>query len=87
MIEGLQARDAEVVAYDPVAAARMHEWRPEVTYADSAAALEGAVAAVVVTDWGEFDALDAAHESMAEPLVTDGCRIDVPDRVTDDGLT
>ena len=88
VIEGLQARDAEVVAYDPVAVARMRERRPEVTYADSAAAaLEDAVAAVVVTDWDEFDALDREYEAMAEPLVIDGRRIDVPDWVTDEGLT
>jgi UDPglucose 6-dehydrogenase len=77
-----------VIAYDPVAVEKMREQRPEVTYADSAStALDGAVAALVVTDWDEFDALDEEYSQMAEPVVIDGRRIDVPDQVTYEGLT
>jgi UDPglucose 6-dehydrogenase len=38
------------------------------------AALDGADAAVLVTEWGEFRDLDwaAAAEAMARPLVVDG---------------
>ena len=76
IIEGLQARGADVVGYDPVATDAMRERFPEVAYADSAAAaLEGASAALVVTDWDEFAALDDAFDAMADPVVIDGRRI------------
>ena len=76
IIEGLQARGADVVGYDPVATEAMRERFPEVAYADSAAAaLEGASAALVVTDWDEFAALDDAFDAMADPVVIDGRRI------------
>ncbi|QLH81515.1 UDP-glucose 6-dehydrogenase AglM [Halosimplex pelagicum] len=78
VIEGLQERGAEVVAYDPVATESFDEHYPdiEVEYADSAAeALEGARAAVAVTDWDEFAALDSEFDAMATPLVLDGRHI------------
>ncbi|MGM0449068.1 MAG: UDP-glucose 6-dehydrogenase AglM [Methanobacteriota archaeon] len=76
IIEGLQARGAEVVGYDPVATANARERFPDVEYAESAAAaLDGATAALVVTDWDEFAALDDAFDAMAEPVVIDGRRI------------
>jgi UDPglucose 6-dehydrogenase len=76
IIEGLQARGAEVVGYDPVATANTRERFPDVEYADSAtAALDGATAALVVTDWDEFAALDDAFDAMAQPVVIDGRRI------------
>jgi len=37
--------------------------------------LEGASAALVVTDWDEFAALDDAFDAMADPVVIDGRRI------------
>ncbi|QLH77077.1 UDP-glucose/GDP-mannose dehydrogenase family protein [Halosimplex rubrum] len=78
VIEGLQERGAEVVAYDPVATESFAEHYPdiEVEYADSAAeALDGARAAVAVTDWDEFAALDSEFDAMATPLVLDGRHI------------
>jgi len=76
VVEGLQDRGADVVAYDPVANDAMREHFPAVTYADSAAsALDGAVGALVVTDWDEFATLDAEFDAMAEPVVVDGRRI------------
>ncbi|WP_436911211.1 UDP-glucose 6-dehydrogenase AglM [Halosimplex marinum] len=78
VIEGLQERGAEVVAYDPVATESFDDHYPdiEIEYADSAAeALEGAHAAVAVTDWDEFAALDAEFDAMANPLVLDGRHI------------
>jgi UDPglucose 6-dehydrogenase len=89
VIEGLRERDAEVVAYDPVATENMRERFPDVEYADSAAeALEDAHAALVVTDWDEFAALDSAFDAMADPVVVDGRRI-VERRkgITYEGLT
>jgi UDPglucose 6-dehydrogenase len=71
----LQGEGAEVVAYDPVAVERASEMLTSVEMADSAmAALDGADAAVLVTEWGEFRDLDwaAAAEAMARPLVVDG---------------
>jgi UDPglucose 6-dehydrogenase len=71
----LQGEGAEVVAYDPVASARAGEMLTTVEMADSAmAALEGADAAVLVTEWSEFKELDwsAAAVAMAHPLIVDG---------------
>jgi UDPglucose 6-dehydrogenase len=71
----LQGEGAEVVAYDPVAIGRASEMLTSVEMADSAmAALAGADAAVLVTEWDEFRDLDwaAAAAAMAHPLVVDG---------------
>ena len=89
VIEGLKERGAEIVAYDPVATENMREHYPDIEYADSAAAaLEGASGAVVVTDWDEFAALDAAFDEMAAPVVVDGRRIiERRDGITYEGLT
>jgi UDPglucose 6-dehydrogenase len=89
VIEGLQARDAEVVGYDPIATENMREHFPNVEYTASAAdALEGAHAAVVVTDWDEFAALEVEFDRMATPVVIDGRRIvEHTDEITYEGLT
>ncbi|AHG04083.1 UDP-glucose 6-dehydrogenase [Halobacterium sp. DL1] len=89
VIDGLQERGANVVAYDPVATEKMAEKRPDVEYADSARdALDGASGAVVVTDWDEFAALDEEFDAMAEPVVVDGRRIvERRDGITYEGLT
>ena len=71
----LQGEGAEVVAYDPVAAERAAELLGSVEMASSAMeALEGADAAVLVTEWPEFAGLDwdAAAERMARPVMVDG---------------
>lgn len=73
VIDGLQSRGADVVAYDPVATGEIRTRFPDVTYAESAAAaLEDAHGAVVVTDWNEFGALDSEFDAMADPVVVDG---------------
>ncbi|MBV0924946.1 UDP-glucose/GDP-mannose dehydrogenase family protein [Halomicroarcula limicola] len=89
VIEGLQERGADVVAYDPVATENMRERYPDIEYAASAGeALEGASGAVVVTDWDEFAALDAEFDEMADPVVVDGRRIiERRDGITYEGLT
>ncbi|MDS0282296.1 UDP-glucose 6-dehydrogenase AglM [Haloarcula onubensis] len=89
VIEGLQERGAEIVAYDPVATENMREKYPDIEYADAAAAaLEGASGAVVVTDWDEFAALDDEFDAMADPVVVDGRRvIERRDGITYEGLT
>ena len=89
IIEGLQERGADVVGYDPVATENMREHFPDLAYADSASeALADAHAAMVVTDWDEFAALDDEFDRMADPVVIDGRRvIERRDGITYEGLT
>jgi UDPglucose 6-dehydrogenase len=71
----LQGEGAEVVAYDPVAEGSAQEVLASVDLLGSAAeALEGADAAVLVTEWPEFAELDWAELAgrMANPLLVDG---------------
>ena len=71
----LLAEGVHVIGYDPVAMAAMRSVVPALTYADSAlAALEGADACVLVTEWPEFVQLDwrQAKQVMARPVVIDG---------------
>ncbi len=91
VVEGLRERGATVVAYDPVATEKFREKHPEVDveFADSAAAaLEGADACAVVTDWDEFAALDSEFDAMATSVVVDGRHvIERRDGITYEGLT
>jgi UDPglucose 6-dehydrogenase len=89
VIEGLLERDADVVGYDPVATENMRDQFSEIDYADSAGdALADATAALVVTDWDEFAALDEEFDTMARQLVIDGRRIVEPrEGMTYEGLT
>ena len=71
----LEGEGAIVRAYDPVAMGRAAEEMPKVEMCDSAlAALDGADAAVLVTEWPEFADLDwgEAAKRMARPLLVDG---------------
>ncbi|MFN8162952.1 MAG: UDP-glucose/GDP-mannose dehydrogenase family protein [Solirubrobacterales bacterium] len=71
----LQGEGAEVVAYDPVAAERAGELLGSVEMAGSALeALDGADAAVLVTEWRHFADLDWTEVAarMARPLIVDG---------------
>ena len=66
---------ADVVGYDPVATDNFRRRYPDVDYADSAAAaLDGADAALVVTDRPAFADLDSEFDAMAT-LIVDDCRI------------
>jgi UDPglucose 6-dehydrogenase len=89
VIEGLQERNADVVAYDPVAIANMRERFSDIKYVDSPdQALEGSVAALVVTAWEEIEALDEAFDHMQTPVVIDGRHaIDRRDGIVYEGLT
>jgi UDPglucose 6-dehydrogenase len=78
----LQGEGAEVVAYDPVAADAARALLDSVELRESALeALEGADAAVLVTEWPEFAGLDwaAAAARMARPLIVDGRNFLDPD--------
>ena len=85
----LQGEGAEVVAYDPVASERAADLLGSVEMATSAMeALDGADAAVLVTEWREFADLDwsAAAERMNRPLVVDGRNFLDPEALTSAGF-
>jgi UDPglucose 6-dehydrogenase len=89
VIDGLQDRNANIVAYDPVANDAMATEFPDVEYAASPAdALTDSYGALVVTDWDEFAALDDEFDDMRRSLVIDGRHIITRrDGITYEGLT
>ena len=71
----LHADGASVSAYDPVAEGEARALMPGLEFADSAlGALDGADAAVLVTEWGEFKELDwgTVAGRMSGTLIIDG---------------
>jgi UDPglucose 6-dehydrogenase len=78
VIEGLWQMGATVCAYDPVAMAearRIFGDDARLSYADAPlAALRGADALVIVTEWKEFRApdFDAIKDALKQPLIFDG---------------
>jgi UDPglucose 6-dehydrogenase len=71
----LQAEGAIVRAYDPVAEDRASELLTGVEMCDTALdCIEGADAAVIVTEWPEFGELDLTEvkKRMSNPIVVDG---------------
>jgi UDPglucose 6-dehydrogenase len=80
----LRAEGATVAAYDPVAIDRARELLPDVELASSAdGALEGADAAILVTEWPQFAELDWSEvaKRMANPLLIDGRNFLDPERL------
>ena len=80
----LQGEGAIVQAYDPVAEERAGELLTGVGMCDSPlSAVEGADAAVIVTEWPEFADLDLGELSrrMANPVLVDGRNMLDPDAV------
>jgi UDPglucose 6-dehydrogenase len=74
----LLAAGATVQAYDPEASSNAARELPGLVIAESPAeALRGADAAVIGTEWPEFQALDWGYlkELLARPIVIDGRRI------------
>ena len=85
----LQGEGATVVAYDPVAEDRAKELLSNVEMLQSPLeAIDGADAAVLVTEWPEFAELDWAEvaKRMVTPLVVDGRNFLDPDAVRAAGL-
>jgi UDPglucose 6-dehydrogenase len=85
----LEGEGAEAVAYDPVAADRARVLLPTVELVPSTLeALEGADAAVLVTEWPEFAELDWARAAtaMARPLLVDGRNFLDPDALREAGF-
>ena len=78
VITELARRGATIAAYDPVAmpeARRVLEGVAGVTFVDTqAAALEGADALVIITEWKEFKSpdFDAIKSTLKQPVIIDG---------------
>jgi UDPglucose 6-dehydrogenase len=92
LLAELLARGASVTAYDPVAMPEArHIYRAEtrVRFADSPmAALEGADALAIVTEWKEFRSPDFPRmkQLLRTPAVFDGRNLYDPDEVRRNGL-
>jgi UDPglucose 6-dehydrogenase len=92
LIAELLARGATVCAYDPVAiteARRIFGDEPRIAYADSPeAALEGADALAIVTEWKEFRSPDFAHiaKTLKTPVIFDGRNLYEPRVVREAGV-
>jgi UDPglucose 6-dehydrogenase len=94
LIDDLLAAGATVAAHDPVAlheaARRLADRADSVTLADSGyAALDGADALVVVTDWNEYrhPDFDRIKESLKRPVIVDGRNLYDPARMRSMGFT
>jgi UDPglucose 6-dehydrogenase len=86
----LQGEGATVRGYDPVAEERARELLPAVEFSGSAEeALDGADAAVLVTEWPEFAELDwaAVAKRMATPVLVDGRNFLDPVAMREAGLS
>ncbi len=92
LIQGLWVRGATVIAYDPVA---MHETRrifgddARLKQVDSPmAALEGADALAIVTEWKMFLAPDfaAIKAKLKHPVIFDGRNMYEPNDVRAEGI-
>ncbi|MGD8718850.1 MAG: UDP-glucose/GDP-mannose dehydrogenase family protein [Candidatus Zixiibacteriota bacterium] len=89
IIEKLLAAGAAVAAFDPVAMDDAREVMPDVEYtANAYAAVEGADALAVVTDWNEFKEpnFKTLIKDMKQPLIFDGRNIYDPAKVKAAGL-
>ena len=92
LVAELLARGASVTAYDPVAmpeARQIYESESRVRFADSPmAALEGADALAIVTEWKEFRSPDFQRikQVLRTPAIFDGRNLYDPAEVRENGL-
>ena len=92
LLEALWAAGAKVRAYDPVAmgeAGRLYGQRDDLALVEHAeAALEGADALVIVTEWQEFRSpdFDTIRDRLSHPVIFDGRNIYDPGLVKNFGL-
>jgi UDPglucose 6-dehydrogenase len=85
----LHGEGAVVRGYDPVAEGRARQLLPNIDLCKSVeSAVEGADAAILVTEWPEFAELDwsSLRERMANPLLIDGRNFLDPERLRDAGF-
>jgi len=91
VVEQLLEEGAEIVAYDPVAMNKAKEQLPSsVRLAGSALeAMEGADAAMFLTDWDEFRGVDLASvkKALRFPIVIDGRNLFALEAMRNEGLT
>ncbi|AHF03065.1 UDP-glucose 6-dehydrogenase [Marichromatium purpuratum 984] len=93
LMESLWAAGAKVQAFDPVAmdeARRLYGERPDLVLAeDATAALVGADALVIVTEWTQFRSPNfrLIRDTLTRPLLLDGRNILDPQQATAAGLT
>ncbi|HSW34349.1 MAG TPA: UDP-glucose/GDP-mannose dehydrogenase family protein [Steroidobacteraceae bacterium] len=93
LLEALWAAGAKVRAYDPVAmgeAGRIYGERPDLALVDSAeAALDGADALALVTEWQEFRSpdFDLIRDSLSRKVIFDGRNLYDPAMVKSFRLT
>ena len=79
IIQELKDKGAEVTAYDPEAMENMKEkHHPDITYCETRQeAMKHADAALLVTDWPEFDEITLEElREMNEPIILEGMRPD-----------
>jgi UDPglucose 6-dehydrogenase len=89
ILPALVEAGARVRAFDPEGMAEAKKLMPELQYcADAYAAMEGADALVLITEWNEFRALDLARVKrlLAGPLVIDLRNIYPPEAMRAAGL-
>lgn len=92
VLQALWARGASVVAHDPSAmheARRIHGERADLTLADEPmAALEGADALLILTEWKVFRSPNfaAMKAAMRQPLVFDGRNLFEPQKMREQGF-
>jgi UDPglucose 6-dehydrogenase len=91
LIKGLLSGGATVQAYDPEAMKVARGiFGSDIVFADSSyAALKGADALVIVTEWNEFREPDHARmrKLMRSPVIFDGRNIYSPDQIRAQGFT
>ncbi|MFB6241335.1 MAG: UDP-glucose/GDP-mannose dehydrogenase family protein [Candidatus Nanosalina sp.] len=90
IINQLINRGAEVTAYDPEANENMKKIYGDIEYSETyTEVLEGSDAAILVTDWEEFNNIDRGDlKKMSNPLLIEGRKIDhnAPEKFTE-GVT
>jgi UDPglucose 6-dehydrogenase len=92
LLADLFAAGASVVAYDPVAmheAQRVFGGDPRLSYAETpSAALDGADALVIVTEWKEFRSpdFDVVKAKLKQPVIFDGRNLYEPKLVREFGI-
>lgn len=89
IIKSLQAKGAEIRAYDPIAMDGAKHLLKDVTFCRNAyECAEGCDGLVVVTDWNEFKQLNVEklRDSMKQPVIFDGRNIYTPEKMRKCGI-
>jgi UDPglucose 6-dehydrogenase len=90
IISELKEKGGKVSAYDPKAIKNMKQKHPDITYTSSyGEALENADAALLVTDWPEFNQISRKDmKKMEKPLILEGRRMNYDlDEENTEGIT